>query len=175
MRPHLFPPRTTEALDPQAVAGMCLSDFFFSDLFRSHSRSPHRSPAHRRSPKPDRVDNLGSTSLKGAQENPPESEVLGAFGLSLHTEERTLRNLCEKYGEVKKVVIIYDRQVIFKEKVSLFFNVDFSLAWIRLYHVCKCRISGSGTGVFIALIQVLSFCVSSSLVQAFGCVSGMFL
>ena len=33
IRPHSFPPRTTEALDPQAVAGTCLSDFFFLTCF----------------------------------------------------------------------------------------------------------------------------------------------
>jgi transformer-2 protein len=37
--------------------------------------------------------------------------TIGVFGMSLYTEEKTLRKLFEQYGEVTKVMIVYDRQV----------------------------------------------------------------
>ena len=42
------------------------------------------------------------------QEQPKESRCLGAFGLSLQTDERTLKDVFETYGPVEEIQIVYD-------------------------------------------------------------------
>lgn len=44
------------------------------------------------------------------REHPPQSRVLGCFGLSQRTGERELRDLFERYGNVEKVMLIIDRK-----------------------------------------------------------------
>jgi len=61
---------------------------------RSESRSPSRSPPRKRA---------------AARENAPESDVIGIFGMSMYTDERKLRDLCERYGKVEKCVVVLDR------------------------------------------------------------------
>ena len=41
----------------------------------------------------------------------PANPVLGVFGLSIRTQERDLDDEFRKYGEVEKVVIVYDQRV----------------------------------------------------------------
>ncbi|KAJ3119663.1 hypothetical protein HK098_005245 [Nowakowskiella sp. JEL0407] len=47
--------------------------------------------------------------LNSKDESPPESRVLGVFGLSLYTTERDLEEVFAKYGEIEKICLIYDR------------------------------------------------------------------
>jgi len=42
--------------------------------------------------------------------NPPANKVLGVFGLSLHTDERDVRRIFEKYGRIEEIRIVYDRR-----------------------------------------------------------------
>ena len=46
--------------------------------------------------------------------------VLGVFGLSIRTSERDLEDEFLRYGEVEKVVIVYDQRVS---------SLDLELAW----------------------------------------------
>lgn len=69
---------------------------------RSESRSPSKSPPRRASASSKR-DNTGT------RENAPESNVIGVFGMSMYTDERKLRDLCERYGKVEKCVVVLDR------------------------------------------------------------------
>lgn len=46
-----------------------------------------------------------------ARENPDPTAVLGVFGLSTQTDERTLQDVFGKFGKVKEVVLISDRMV----------------------------------------------------------------
>lgn len=41
----------------------------------------------------------------------PVSNVLGVFGLSVRTRERDLEDEFGKYGDVEKVIIVYDQRV----------------------------------------------------------------
>ena len=59
---------------------------------RSRSRGRSRSPVR-----------------EGRRSNPPVSRILGIFGMSERTDERTLREECEKYGRLEKCVVVYDR------------------------------------------------------------------
>jgi len=43
------------------------------------------------------------------RDNPEPGQCLGVFGMSLHTNERDLKSLFGKYGEVESVQIVYDR------------------------------------------------------------------
>ena len=45
------------------------------------------------------------------QEDPPKSNCLGIFGLSLYTTERDLKDFLEKYGSVDSCQLVYDHQV----------------------------------------------------------------
>jgi transformer-2 protein len=68
---------------------------------RSVSRSRSRSPAPRRDqPPPSR------------SRHPPTEpgRVLGVFSLSFETRESDLRDVFEKYGELEKVTIVYDKR-----------------------------------------------------------------
>jgi len=77
---------------------------------RSYSRSRSRSPAPRgggsrsRSPPARR-----EPKHMGTRDNPPESNVIGIFGMSLRTDERTLRDVCERYGKLTKVAVVLDK------------------------------------------------------------------
>ena len=44
------------------------------------------------------------------QEDPKESRCLGVFGLSMYTQERELRDLFARYGQVDDVQVVYDHQ-----------------------------------------------------------------
>lgn len=44
----------------------------------------------------------------GSRESPAASRCLGIFGLSIRTEERDLRNVFSKYGNIDDVQIVYD-------------------------------------------------------------------
>ena len=43
--------------------------------------------------------------------HPGESKIVGVFGLNRDTDERTLRKIFERYGEVEEVNILYDKNV----------------------------------------------------------------
>ncbi|ESO06537.1 hypothetical protein HELRODRAFT_64160, partial [Helobdella robusta] len=45
---------------------------------------------------------------RGDRENPKESKCIGVFGMSLHTDERTIRDVFERYGPIDEVQIVYD-------------------------------------------------------------------
>ena len=50
------------------------------------------------------------------QENPDPSRVIGVFGLSVYTSERTLRDEFSRFGTIDKLTIVYDRNVRFPKK-----------------------------------------------------------
>lgn len=54
---------------------------------------------------------LSLTPPPGRAQNPPRSEVLGCFGLSIQTREVDLQDEFSKYGQVVKVVVVYDQRV----------------------------------------------------------------
>ncbi|GAB6033359.1 phosphatidylinositol kinase- protein Tra2, variant 2 [Chamberlinius hualienensis] len=70
--------------------------------YRSRSRSPRRRRS--RSPMSNRRRHVGN------RENPPPTRCLGVFGLSLYTQERDIREVFSKYGNVEEVQIVYDAQ-----------------------------------------------------------------
>lgn len=71
---------------------------------RYRSRSPRRFSRSPRRRSPPRG--------RGRQDpNPEPSNVLGVFGLSLRTTEDDLRHVYEKYGELEKVIIVFDRRM----------------------------------------------------------------
>lgn len=45
------------------------------------------------------------------KQNPRPSNVLGVFGLSVHTTERELDDEFSRFGRVEKVTIVYDQRV----------------------------------------------------------------
>lgn len=62
--------------------------------------------------------------------------VLGVFGLSIRTRERDLEDEFARFGDVEKVVIVYDQRVSsclpsFAVRAD---RVDRSLAWIRFHY-----------------------------------------
>lgn len=75
---------------------------------RSRSRSRGRNSRSRsrdrsRSPRPERKH-------VGSRYEPPTSNVLGVFGMSTRTDERTFEEFMSKYGDLKKAVIVYDQK-----------------------------------------------------------------
>jgi len=44
------------------------------------------------------------------QDDPEPSKCLGIFGLSLYTQERDLRDVFGRYGEMEECNVVYDRQ-----------------------------------------------------------------
>jgi len=44
------------------------------------------------------------------QDDPEPGKCLGVFGLSLYTQERDLRDVFARYGELDECNIVYDRQ-----------------------------------------------------------------
>ena len=77
---------------------------------RSRSGSFKRS---RRSPSPyHRSRHSGSSNYGGHDRiNPTASNVLGIFGLSMHTSERDLKDIFSKYGKLTQVRLIIDKRV----------------------------------------------------------------
>ncbi|OZJ03256.1 hypothetical protein BZG36_03515 [Bifiguratus adelaidae] len=73
---------------------------------RSRSPSPRRDdrdePRSSRSPPPHK--------RSGVRENPEPSRVLGVFGLSLRTTERDLEDMFGKFGDLERVVVVYDHR-----------------------------------------------------------------
>ncbi|XP_067650251.1 transformer-2 protein homolog beta-like isoform X1 [Haliotis asinina] len=69
---------------------------------RSSGRRRHRS--HSRSPMSSRRRHQGN------RDDPEPTRCLGVFGLSLHTQERDLREVFDRYGSVEEVQVVYDRQ-----------------------------------------------------------------
>lgn len=45
-----------------------------------------------------------------ARERPPESNVIGCFGLNPQTDDRKLREAFGRFGNITKLVIVADRQ-----------------------------------------------------------------
>jgi len=84
---------------------------------RSRSRSPKRERSYERSRSRDRRRRSRSSSPVrqerkhvGSRYEPPTSNVLGVFGMSTSTDERTFESFMSKYGELKKAVIVYDQK-----------------------------------------------------------------
>ncbi|ROT64224.1 transformer-2 protein [Penaeus vannamei] len=92
---------------------------------RSRLESPAASPAHRRtatsqsrSPQPRRrsfsrsVHSSSPMSNRrrhiGTRDNPEPSKCLGVFGLSVHTTERQLYTIFDKFGPLEKVQVVLD-------------------------------------------------------------------
>lgn len=46
----------------------------------------------------------------GNRDDPEPSKCLGVFGLSLYTQERDLRDVFGRYGELEECNVVYDRQ-----------------------------------------------------------------
>lgn len=46
----------------------------------------------------------------GNRDDPEPSKCLGVFGLSLYTQERELRDVFGRYGDLEDVNVVYDRQ-----------------------------------------------------------------
>lgn len=46
----------------------------------------------------------------GNRYNPPPNHVIGVFGLSLYTNEKDLREIFDKFGEIREVQVVYDHQ-----------------------------------------------------------------
>lgn len=44
------------------------------------------------------------------QDDPEPSKCLGIFGLSLYTQERDLRDVFSRYGDLEECNVVYDRQ-----------------------------------------------------------------
>ncbi|XP_052246101.1 transformer-2 protein homolog alpha-like isoform X6 [Dreissena polymorpha] len=79
---------------------------------RSRSRDRHGSRKERsrsRSPMSSRRRHDGNRNCT-QQDDPEPSKCLGIFGLSLYTQERDLREVFNRYGELEEVNVVYDRQ-----------------------------------------------------------------
>ncbi|EPQ17116.1 Transformer-2 protein like protein beta [Myotis brandtii] len=71
---------------------------------RSGSRDYGRRHSHGHSPMSTRRRHVGNRA------NPAPNCCLGAFGLSLYTTERDLREVFSKYGPIADVSVVYDQQ-----------------------------------------------------------------
>lgn len=77
----------------------------------SRSRSRSLSPRYRRrsrSRSPYYSNNKQRRDRGGTREKPMQSRCLGVFGLSVHTDEDTIRDLFTKYGRIGRVQIVLD-------------------------------------------------------------------
>lgn len=79
----------------------------------------HRS-VHSSSPMSNRRRHIGT------RDNPEPSKCLGVFGLSVHTTERQLYTIFDKFGPLEKV------QVVLDSKVSIY---RFLLFYIFLFYL----------------------------------------
>ncbi|CAH1788521.1 unnamed protein product, partial [Owenia fusiformis] len=70
---------------------------------RSRSRS-HRGRERSRSPMSSRRRHLGN------RDRPQTSNCVGVFGLSLTTQERDLKDVFSKYGDIENLQIVYDHK-----------------------------------------------------------------
>lgn len=97
---------------------------------RSYSRSPSRSRSRSRRSRSDSRDRTPPPSAPaktkqedqrvekeatsdrhfGSRYEPATSNVLGCFGMSLYTTEDKLEDMMEKYGRVKKCLIVQDQK-----------------------------------------------------------------
>lgn len=66
---------------------------------------------YRRVPYFNSEDSLNLIFFSWTQDDPPKSNCLGIFGLSLYTTERDLKEFLEKYGTVNSCQLVYDHQV----------------------------------------------------------------
>lgn len=77
------------------------------------SPSPGYSRDHR-APRDTYIPGSSDPTQPRRPPNAPAAEpnpVLGVFGLSVRTRERDLEDEFSKYGDVEKVVIVYDQRV----------------------------------------------------------------
>lgn len=70
-------------------------------------RSPSSSPPRRNKSYEPEYRRRGRNT-----ENPPPSKCVGVFGLSIYTEESTVRDIFSKFGPIKRIAMIYCPQVI---------------------------------------------------------------
>jgi transformer-2 protein len=56
-------------------------------------------------------DDHAPAKPRHAPESVPANPVLGVFGLSVRTRERDIEDEFSRYGDVEKVVIVYDQRV----------------------------------------------------------------
>lgn len=87
---------------------------------RSRSRSKNGSRIKRHSPDRIREDGYRPRHRSRSpgrrnkhqvnRENPPAGRCLGIFGLSIYTQERDLKDVFGKYGNIEDVQIVYDAQ-----------------------------------------------------------------
>ncbi|XP_052799530.1 transformer-2 protein homolog alpha-like isoform X2 [Mya arenaria] len=75
-----------------------------------HSRSRSRDKGHRRRRSRSRSPMSSRKRHPGNRDDPEPSKCLGVFGLSLYTQERDLREVFGRYGELDECNIVYDRQ-----------------------------------------------------------------
>jgi len=81
------------------------------------SRSRSGSPAPPRSaPKRNKIDDerdeieQKSKNHFGSRYEPPSSNVIGVFGMSIYTSEEKLEDVMSKFGRLKKVAIVHDQR-----------------------------------------------------------------
>lgn len=82
-----------------------------SSRSRSHDRRARDySPPPARQPR--RYDSRSPDHRRGRRaENPPPSKCIGIFGLSIYTDEGTIRDIFSKFGSVKRIAMIHCPQV----------------------------------------------------------------
>jgi len=73
---------------------------------RSRSRSHTPNYRRRYSPPPPYVRKEFGPPLNP----PPPSRCLGVFGMSMYTDEQSLRGIFSSYGPIESIQIVYDRQ-----------------------------------------------------------------
>ncbi|ETO25422.1 hypothetical protein RFI_11712 [Reticulomyxa filosa] len=100
--------------------------------------------------------------------NPPPNNVLGCFGLSQSTDERTLRQTFQDFGRIDKVTLIMDRKVeleLQKAMLSSILKVNVMLLLLKklvlalyVFFFFKKKRKYSSTGLNMPLYFVLFFC-----------------
>lgn len=73
---------------------------------RRHSPPPVRHSRRRESRSPEYRERRGRRA-----DNPPPSKCIGIFGLSIYTDESTVRDIFSKFGPVKRIAMIHCPQV----------------------------------------------------------------
>jgi transformer-2 protein len=82
---------------------------------------------------PYRPDDVPQSRRPPTAPQVPVSNVLGVFGLSVRTRERDLEDEFGKYGDVEKVIIVYDQRVS-RSGSQGWLTPDGPLARFWLYH-----------------------------------------